>query len=686
MYNCIFKNRKKTIFEVVRTLLLFTLILTLIPSPTFTLAEEPATYGTETYGTAIPSSLQRNLDAWGKGSFCAGCHNMPYPLPPEELQMKTTLIPVGSTKMEQGIKRLTHDSGADVGAFYSPRGDRIAWVTDRLGNWTIWSMNPDGTDKKPLTLNDVISGWPSWSPDGKELTFWSWNICTGTCDIWKMKADGSAKVKLTTDGSFKGHPMWSPRGDRIAYTSSLTGNLEVYVIDIDGTQNRQITAGHTSERFVETRVTWHTDGKRLYYQVCTFPVPPKTHTIIPGDVAFVEIFMVNVDTGEEVNLTPKLHENIRSVSPDGGKLACISMRSKNYGLWVMNANGSSQIRLTWDGFGDRAPRFDPDGNRIVYWSLAHGQQPDIWMINTDGSDETQLTSSPYQDVYPSWSPDGKKIIFESDRSGNFDIWQLSLDEFIDVEIGFERCGSPGCEAQAQLSIRLRNNSNAVSIEKIVFHPDWCKEGDYIDCSDSLPQIITTSDGIFQMKLDIEIPEDTELEYHFYDLKIEYSNVTERVSDAKRCYECSGGDLEITISDRAECERLQMVLNEELSQIHEEEINKSIAQGKFSAEMVEPLMGYLEFLLEPETDYFLEANDEFYQANSLYLKGNYEEALPNFQKAKTILNNHEITRSNEQFQVNPLVLSTLTTVLVAALAIILTLHFQRKKKEFFSITS
>ena len=664
---------------------IFAFLLFLFLAPiNYAVAEEPATYGTDTYGTVIPPSLQRNLDAWGNDSFCAGCHNMPYPLPPEKLQMKT-MIPVRSTKMAQGIKKLTHDPGVDVGAFYSPRGDRIVWVTDRLGNWTIWIMNPDGTDKKPLTMNDVISGWPSWSPDGKELAFWSWDIRTGTCDIWKMNADGSKKVKLTNDGNFKGPPMWSPRGDRIAYTSSLTGNLEVYVIDIDGTQNRQITVGHPSERFVETRVTWHTDGKRLYYQVCTFPVPPKTHTIIPGDVAFVEIFIVNVDTGEEVNLTPKLHENIRSVSPDGRKLACISMRSKNYGLWVMNADGTNQTRLTWDGFGDRAPRFSPDGKKIVYWSLADGQA-DIWIINADGNEKTRLTTRSYQDIYPSWSPDGKKVIFESDRAGNFDIWQLSLDELIDVEISFERCASPGCEAQAQLSIRLRNNSNTVSIEKISFHPDWCKEGDYIDCSDSLPQTITTSDDIFQMKLDIEIPEDTELEYHFYDLKIEYSNGTERVSDAKRYYECSGGDLEIAISDRTECERLHMVLNEELSQIHEEEINKSITQGKFSAEMVEPLMGYLEFLLKPETDYFLEANDEFYQANSLYQKRNYKEALPHFQKAKTILSNHQTTSSNEQLPVNTLVLPTLTIVLVAALAIILTLHSQRKKKKCFSITS
>jgi Tol biopolymer transport system component len=619
-----------------KLILLMILALMLLIVPVYTVAEEPATYGTNTYGTTVPSSLQRMLDAWGKGSFCASCHNMPYPLPPEEPLNKPALIPIGAIEIESGLKRLTYDAGRDVGAFYSPSGDRIVWVTDRLGNWTIWSMNPDGSGKKQLTSDDVISGWPSWSPDGKELTYWSWDVMTDTGDIWKMNTDGSGKVKLTTDGSFKGPPMWSPRGDRIAYTSELGGNLEVYVMNADGSGNRQITTGHSPKYSVETRVTWHPDGERLYYQALTFPIPERTYTIIPKDVAFVEIFMVNVDTGEEANLTPKLHENVRSVSPDGEKLACISLRSKNYGLWVMNADGSSQTRLTWHGFGDRAPCFDPDGKKIVYWSLAHGQQPDIWVINTDGSDETKLTLSPYQDIYPSWSPDGKKIIFESDRSGSFDIWQLSLDELIDVEIDFERCASPGCEIQTFLNIKLRDPKNTVRIENVAMRPDWGKEDDCFNYSDSLPKTISGSDGICKMKLDVEIPEDSKLGYHFYDLKIEYTKVGEEVSDKQRCYECSGGDLEIAISDRAECERLQIELDQELSQIYEREINKSITQGEVSAEMVEPLKGYLDFLVRPEGKYFLKANDQYYKAEYLRRAGRYSEALNDYQNVGTIL--------------------------------------------------
>jgi TolB protein len=236
-----------------------------------------------------------------------------------------------------------------------------------------------------------------------------------------MKPDGSSKVKLTTDGSFKGPPTWSPRGNRIAYTSNLTGNMEAYVMNLDGSGKKELTTGHNPGYWVEARLTLHPDGERLYYQVTTFPLPPGTYPSIQDDVAFVEIFMVDIGTGESRNLTPRLHENVRSVSSDGEKLACISLRSPSYGLWVMDFDGSNQTRLTWHGQGDRAPRFSPDGKRIVYWSLEAANLPDIWMISTDGSNKTRITCNSHLDIYPSWSPDGRKIVFESDRTGNFDI-------------------------------------------------------------------------------------------------------------------------------------------------------------------------------------------------------------------------------------------------------------------------
>ena len=612
------------------------------------------------------TSLQRTLDAYGKGPFCASCHNMLYPLPPETLTPRPKRMG-GVSEMEPGLKRLTDSPGRDVGAVYCPKGEKIVWATDSLGNWTLWMMNDDGSNKKQLTPSNVISGWPSWSPDGEEIAYWSWDLTSNSSDIWKMKSDGGAKVKLTTDGNFKGPPVWSPRGDRIAYTANQTGDMEVYIMNTDGSGKKQVTAGHNPEYFVEARVTWHTDGQRLYYQVVTMPLPPYTVTTIPNDVAFVEIYMVDTATGHERNLTPKLHENIRSVSPDGKKLTCISLRSPNYGVWIMDADGANQTRLTWHGMGDRRPLLSPDGREIVYWSLAYGNQPDIWMINVDGSSETRLTTSSYQDVYPSWSPDGKKIVFESDRAGNFDIWLLSLDRPLDVNLSFENSATQGGQGRVLLTVSLsRDAGGTLQLDKVALHFDWEAAGEYVENPISPPKTLSGPDDVYQVYIDFQVPEDAALGYHFYDVKVLYSEIVSGVAGPIKTYEHSAGDLSVGTTEQTQCDGLYVELRDRLEQLHTEEIERSISTGEAASEGTTPLKGYFDYLLKPDSECFLRANDEFYEAKYPYLGGDYVAALPHFQRAQTILGECPSEAATDQTQTGLLILLALLPVVAAIL--------------------
>jgi Tol biopolymer transport system component len=650
-------------------LISLTLILSILPD--HVLAAQFDDYMAKYTGSnVIP--LQRTLDAYGKGPFCAGCHSLPYPLPPE------TMIPqrerlVGSTEMEPGLKRLTCNSGRNVGAVYSPKADKIIWVTDSLGRWTIWIMDGDGRNKKQLTSNDVISGWPSWSPDGQEITYWAYDPASKTADIWKMKVDGSSRTRITTDGSFKGPPMWSPRGDRISYTANQTGNMEVYVINTDGGGQKQLTTGHNPGYSLETRTTWNPDGVRLYYQALTFPLPPYTVTTISGDVAFVEIFMVNVDTGKESNLTPKLHENVRSVSSDGEKMACISLRSPNYGLWTMNADGTNQTRLTWDGKGDRAPRFSLDGKKIVYWSLASGY-PNIWMINADGSNRTQLTSSSYQDAYPSWSPNGEKIIFESDRADRFDIWQLSLNDPISVNVEFEKCAVPGSTGKVSLTINPRNIRDTLKIEKVGLHFDWNSEDRYVENVSSLP-ILTKPDGVAQVILEFSVPKNAELGYHFYDVRVQYS-VENQAEGRSGIYEHTTRDLKVGPLQESDCQDLYVHLGSELDQRYESAMNRSIALGAATSEVAMPLKGYFDYLLTRDGEKFQKANEEYYEAKYLYLAGDFDAALPRLQKVRTLLSEPTSETTTAMVSLS----SWVSVALLSAVTIVVILLLVKSKKK------
>jgi dipeptidyl aminopeptidase/acylaminoacyl peptidase len=411
--------------------------------------------------------------------------------------------------------------------------------------------------------------------------------------------------------------------------------------------------------------------------VTTFPLPEHTVPSILGDVAFVEIFSLNVDSGQEINLTPKLHENVRSVSPDGKKLACISLRSKNYGLWVMNDDGTNQIQLTPYTYGDRAPEFSPDGKKIVFWGIFE-IQPDIFIIDVDGTHLTRLTESHYQDVYPSWSPDGTKIIFESERAGNFDIWQMFLDAPITVNVEFEKSAVPGEISNATMVIQNTSN-DMVQIDKIGLRFD-CKKENEIIIPISNKKDLTNLKDTFKAAIPFSVQKNAELGYHYYDVIVQYSIIT-KDSQQSKTYEHTARDLKVGNLEEAGTQILYQELNTELNQRHETAINKSISLGITTSEVATPLKGYFDYLLNPNAKPFLEANDEFYKAKNLYLAENYTGASTHLQKVENLIIEQPSVTETSKTPNNALMIVAILPI--AFLFIFLVFHTRKKGKKTLS---
>ncbi len=147
------------------------------------------------------------------------------------------------------IKRLTNGpSGAlNVEASVSPDGKRVAFSSDRLGKPMVWVMDIDGTNVTKRTIAGDYNSTPSWSPDGKKIAFAG--LDGKHYDIFIMNEDGSNLERLTSqkkkDGSGKWstneNPTFSPDGRHIMFTSDRDGVNQVYLINIDGTNERRIT-------------------------------------------------------------------------------------------------------------------------------------------------------------------------------------------------------------------------------------------------------------------------------------------------------------------------------------------------------------------------------------------------------------------------------------------------------------
>lgn len=111
-----------------------------------------------------------------------------------------------------------------------------------------------------------------------------------------------------------------------------------------------------------------------------------------------------------------------------GKIAYTSNASGNLDIWTMTPSGGNPTDLTSNSSAtDLTPSWSPDGSRIAFVSRRDAGNPEIYVMNADGSNQTRLTNELALDITPSWSPNGKQILFVSNRSGNFDVFLMNAD-------------------------------------------------------------------------------------------------------------------------------------------------------------------------------------------------------------------------------------------------------------------
>ncbi len=220
----------------------------------------------------------------------------------------------------------------------------------------------------------------------------------GNLEVYVMNADGSGQIRLTNSPGTDNVAEFSPDGRTIVFQSSRDRNGEIYIMNSDGSNQNRLTRHPSSD----TSPTFSPNGKIIAFS--------------SDREGSYDIYIMTVDGVLQGRLihSPSI-DLVSEYSPDGKDLLFQSDRTGNSEICLFNLETGKTIQLTSSKNPKFTARFSPDGKKIIYASL-EGASRILYMMNRDGSGRRRLTSKTGFNETPVFSPDGKKLIFESRRN------------------------------------------------------------------------------------------------------------------------------------------------------------------------------------------------------------------------------------------------------------------------------
>ena len=147
------------------------------------------------------------------------------------------VMDIGGSK----ARNVTRHPGIDTSPTWSPTGQQIAFISDRSGSPQLWIIDSDGSNLQRLVSEGGHCDSPDWSPDGRFVTY-SWQARgRWKHDIYMIEVATKRMFQLTSGGASNESPHWSPDGRHIAFQSTRTGSKQIFIMNADGKNLRQVT-------------------------------------------------------------------------------------------------------------------------------------------------------------------------------------------------------------------------------------------------------------------------------------------------------------------------------------------------------------------------------------------------------------------------------------------------------------
>lgn len=295
-------------------------------------------------------------------------------------------------------------------------------------NWQIYLMNENGSNQRRITNDSIHYGFTMFFPDGQHIlaTSKTWDHSN---EIYTLNIDGSDLRNITNSPGDDFHPHISSDGSKIIFVSNRDGNNEIYIMDRDGQNQTRLT----SNSIMDCSPQFINNSSEILYA-----------TIDESNNNY-HIYKMNIDGSNKQCLTTTYNIKMQNrfakfsgqtllaqrpvLSPDGSKLAFMYAGSwENYGIMLMNLDGSNLQTVVQAYDSNLEPHFTPQGDKIIFVSHRTGQF-DLFEISINKSTPVQITQSNLGHAYfAEFSPDGSKILLEGDPySQIYHIYTINRD-------------------------------------------------------------------------------------------------------------------------------------------------------------------------------------------------------------------------------------------------------------------
>ena len=269
---------------------------------------------------------------------------------------------------------------------------KIYFVSSRSGTKEIWAMDYDGQNQHQVTHLGTISLSPRVSPDNSRIAFASLGREGWDIRMFSLDLDRLVGFPAGTAGGSNQSPAWSADGARIAFSSSRTGDPEIWVADANGGNLRRVT----TFRGPDVSPTWN----------------PRTNAHIAwvsGRTGLPQIYTMDQDGSNIQRLTDGGYAISPSWSPNGQFLTFSWNRKYGPGdpggqdIYVMDISTRplKWLQITHESGSNDFPSWAPDGRHIVF-ERAVGSHTQIWSMLADGTEQRQLTETG-NNFMPNWS-------------------------------------------------------------------------------------------------------------------------------------------------------------------------------------------------------------------------------------------------------------------------------------------